>query len=60
MLIISRAKDEEVFILPPGSMPIRVLIVDLKGDQIKLGFDADQDIPILRSELLTEEGKRGL
>lgn len=52
MLILSRQKDESIFIYPPGSSPIKIKIVDQAGGNIRLGIEASPEITILRSELL--------
>ncbi len=50
MLILTRRPGETVVI--QGDIKVRVLAVD--GDRVKLGVDAPRDIPIVRQELLDD------
>lgn len=52
MLVLSRHRDEAV-ILRVGDVEIRVLCVDLRGDKVRLGFDAPQEVVIHREEVWT-------
>ena len=47
MLILSRSKDESVII----DGRIEVAIVDIKGDQVKLGIKAPRDVKVFRNEV---------
>ena len=47
MLILSRRKDESVII----DGRIEVAIVDIKGDQVKLGIKAPRDVKVFRNEV---------
>ncbi len=47
MLILSRRKDEAIYI----GDDIRICVVELSYKQIRLGFEADPDIPIYREEI---------
>ncbi len=49
MLILSRKKDESIMI----GDDIEVSVVDIKGDQIKLGIKAPRDIKVYRREVFT-------
>jgi carbon storage regulator len=49
MLILSRKKDESIMI----GDNIEVSVVDIKGDQIKLGIKAPRDIKVYRREVFT-------
>jgi carbon storage regulator len=51
MLVLSRKKNQSVVI----SGGITVTVLAIKGNQIKLGIEAPQDVPICRSELLDRE-----
>lgn len=53
MLVLSRLKDESVVIgseETTGS-EIRVTIVDIRGDKVRLGFSAPSHIPVHREEI---------
>ncbi len=47
MLVLSRQKDESVLI----GDDIRVRIVDIRGDKVRLGFEAPADVKIHREEV---------
>ncbi len=37
---------------------IKVHVLDVKGRQVKLGIDAPEGVPVLRSELVGKEKKK--
>ena len=47
MLVLSRHRDESIMI----GDEIVVTIVDIRGDKLRLGIDAPQDIPVHRQEV---------
>ena len=47
MLVLSRHRDESIII----GDTIVVTIVDIRGDKVRLGIDAPQDIPVHRQEV---------
>ena len=47
MLVLSRQRDESVFI--GGN--IKVTVVDIRGDKVRLGFEAPEEIPVHRKEV---------
>jgi carbon storage regulator len=47
MLVLSRHRDESIMI---GDSVI-VTIVDIRGDKVRLGIQAPQDIPVHRQEV---------
>ena len=47
MLVLPRRVNETVYI----GDHIRVTVIDLNNGQIRLGFEADEDIPIYREEI---------
>ena len=47
MLVLSRHRDESIII----GDDIVVTIVDIRGDKVRLGIDAPQDIPVHRQEV---------
>ncbi len=53
MLVVSRKENESVVI----DGRIKVTVVEIKGGRIRLGFEAPQDVPICRSELLESAAK---
>ncbi|MBN2625431.1 MAG: carbon storage regulator CsrA [Spirochaetales bacterium] len=50
MLILSRRKDETIII----DDKIEISIVDIKGDQVKLGINAPRSVKIYRKEVYLE------
>jgi carbon storage regulator len=46
MLVLSRKKDERIFI---GEVVLT--LVEIRGDKVRLGFEAPKDVVILREEL---------
>lgn len=47
MLVLSRHRDESIMI---GDNVV-VTIVDIRGDKVRLGIEAPQDIPVHRQEV---------
>ncbi|MBR4669459.1 MULTISPECIES: carbon storage regulator CsrA [unclassified Butyrivibrio] len=47
MLALSRKKNEAIVI----NNNIEITVLDIRGDQIKLGISAPKDIPIYRKEV---------
>lgn len=48
MLVLSRRRDECIVI----DGKIRVTIVEVHGQQVRLGIEAPPEIPVMREELL--------
>ncbi len=47
MLVLSRKKNESIII----NDNIIVMVVEIRGDNVRLGFDAPKDVPIHRQEV---------
>ena len=47
MLIISRKKNESIVI----NNDITVVVVEIRGDKVRLGIDAPREIPVHRREV---------
>ena len=47
MLALSRIKDEAVII----NDDIEITIIEIKGDQVKIGISAPKSVPIYRKEV---------
>ena len=50
MLVLTRKRDETILI----GRDIRVMVVDIRGDKVRLGIDAPEDTNIVRAELEAE------
>jgi len=50
MLVLSRQRDECV-IIGEGKDVVRITIVDIRGDKVRLGFEARVGIQIHREEV---------
>ena len=55
MLVLSRKVGEEIVI----GDNIRVRVVSVQGNQIRLGFDAPREVSIQRAELLERAEREG-
>jgi carbon storage regulator len=47
MLVLSRQRDESIFI----GDNIKITIVDIRGDKVRLGIEAPTEIPVHRQEV---------
>ena len=47
MLVLSRKKDESIII----NDNLRVTIVEIRGDKVRLGIDAPKDVTVHRREV---------
>lgn len=50
MLALSRKKDEAIII----DDDIEITIIEIKGDQVKLGISAPKSVPIYRKEVYAQ------
>jgi carbon storage regulator len=51
MLVLSRKKGEEIVI---GNGLITLVVVEIRGDKIRLGIKAPKDMPVHRKEVQDE------
>ena len=58
MLVLSRRPHESIVITALGRT-IRVKVVDIRGDRVRLGFDAPDEVEILRQELVQDSPEPG-
>ncbi|MBO8142817.1 MAG: carbon storage regulator CsrA [Firmicutes bacterium] len=57
MLVLTRKRDESIMI----GDDVKITVVDVRGDQVKLGIDAPRHIPVHREEVyreIQEENRR--
>ena len=50
MLALSRKKDEAIVI----NNNVEITIIEIKGDQVKLGISAPKSVPIYRKEVYVQ------
>jgi carbon storage regulator len=53
MLVLSRKRQESVVVGSPdgGRILLRIMVIEIRGSRVKLGFEAEEEIPVHRSEL---------
>lgn len=51
MLVLSRHRDESVIVTHPDGTKITIQVVDIRGDKVRLGFDAPQNVSVHRQEV---------
>ncbi len=56
MLVLSRKVDEQIVI----GNNIRMTVVSIRGNQVRIGFEAPPSISIYREELYREDGHASL
>ena len=54
MLVLSRKKDEIVCI-KFGEIVAEVMLIEIKGDKVRLGFTAPMNVEIQRKEIYNEK-----
>jgi carbon storage regulator len=61
MLILTRKPGESLYVLYKDGQTIKVTVVEIKGNQIRLGIDAPSELRIYREEIylqILEENKK--
>jgi carbon storage regulator CsrA len=62
MLVLNRRREERAIITASNGERITVLVVDVRGDSARLGFDAPPGVTIHREEVQAQvdrgEGRR--
>jgi carbon storage regulator len=53
MLVLSRKARESVVVGGSGGLEklLRLTVLEIKEDRVRLGFEADSDVPVHRSEV---------
>ncbi len=51
MLVLSRKKSREVLLIKGDEVIATVVVAEIRGDKVRLGFDANDDIVIHRREV---------
>ncbi|MGE5190912.1 MAG: carbon storage regulator [Deltaproteobacteria bacterium] len=55
MLILTRRRDEAIVIRNRFGTEIRLLVLDVKGNKVRLGIEAPADVNIVREEVRSHE-----
>lgn len=50
MLVLSRFRNERI-IIGRGKQRIVVLVIDIRGDKVRLGVEAPRSVPVHREEI---------
>ena len=50
MLVLSRKKEESI-IIGEGENKVEIMIVDVRGDKVRLGINAPRSISVYRKEI---------
>ena len=50
MLVLSRKVNEQI-VIGEGKNQVTVMIVEIKGDKVRLGVEAPREIPVHRMEV---------
>ena len=60
MLVLSRKINEDIILRDKGSGEFlgNIRIIDIRGNKVRLGFDAPDNVVIIRSELEKENAKK--
>jgi carbon storage regulator len=56
MLVLSRKRNEQIVLELPDQT-IRIQVVSVEGNRVRIGIDAPRDIQIKREELLVETSR---
>lgn len=59
MLVLTRKKNEEILLFPGTPHEIRVMIVDIRGDNVRLGFKMPKDVVAHRAEVWEDIQRNG-
>ena len=52
MLVLARHRDESIIIPLPDGRRVRIMVVNIRGDQVRIGIEAPKDIPVHREEVM--------
>ena len=55
MLVLSRKKNESIVI----NDDITIVVVEIRGDKVRLGVDAPKEVPVHRKEIYDDIKRRG-
>lgn len=55
MLVLSRHRSESVVLVLPDGREVNVTLCDVRADKARIGFEAPQDVKIMRREIYRPE-----
>lgn len=61
MLTLTRQEQERIVVIPPGSGPVWVTVIEVVDGVVRIGFQADADTEIHREEVweaIQRDGRR--
>lgn len=56
MLVLSRKRDEKIVVTTPEGRRIVFTIVAIRGDMVRTGWEADDDVTVHREEVQSAVG----
>ena len=51
MLVLSRKRNESIIVGPVGGYEVNIVVVDIRGDTVRLGIEAPKEVPVHRREV---------
>lgn len=51
MLVLSRHRDESIIIPLTDGVRLRITVIEIRGDKVRIGIDAPPNIPVNREEV---------
>jgi len=54
MLVLSRQRDQVLVLVTPDGEEIEVMVVDIRGDKVRLGVNAPKTYDVHRKEVLEQ------
>lgn len=58
MLVLSRKRDEKILLKTNEGQEIELTVVRIDNNKVRLGIQASDQVTILRSELIQDEGPK--
>lgn len=59
MLVLSRKRNEKITLTVDGK-EVELTVVRIDNNKVRIGFEADLDVQILRTELISENIKNAI
>ena len=58
MLVLSRKRDEQIIITLEDGRQVSIMVVDIRGDKVRLGVEAPKTVSVDRGEIHEAHGPR--